>query len=362
MLADGTVEAFRLQAQFCPSYGSPLYGDLLARAAEDIEAGGPIAALLDGWQGRPTPDALPLRLMGGVHRLVLDGAAPQLAAHYPSAGGTPRGAATWKAFRAVVAAHGDVLRAALDRQVQTNEVRRSAALAGGFLTVAARTGLPLRIREIGCSAGLNLCWDRYRYALPACAAEMPPDDDAPAAHSWGAANAAVTIRSGWHGSGAVFAGDATVDSRGGCDIAPIDVTDASQARTLESFIWADQLARLAQLRAAIAAARRDPPPLVRRAAADWLGGELAAPPSGSATVVFHSIMWWYLSEAERERVTNLISAAGARATPQAPLAWLRFDLFGSPTAEVRLTLWPGGEETTLATADAHGRWVAWRTA
>jgi hypothetical protein len=362
MLADGTIEAFRLQAQFCPSYGSPLYGDLLTHAADDIEAGGPIAALLDGWQGRPTPDALPLRLMGGVHRLVLDGAAPDLAAHYPSAGGTPRGAATWDAFRAVVAARRDVLRPALDRQVQTNEVRRSAALAAGFLTVAKHTGLPLRIREIGSSAGLNLFWDRYRYELPACAAETPPGDATPAAHRWGDPNAAVTIRSGWHGSAAVFAGNATVASRGGCDIAPIDVTDRQQARTLESFIWADQVPRLAQLRAAIDAARREPPPLVRRAAADWLEEELASPPTGTATVVFHSIMWWYLSEAERERATNLITDAGARATPQAPVAWLRFDLFGSPTAEVRLTVWPGGKETKLGTADAHGRWVTWKEA
>ena len=44
MLADGTIEAFRLQARFCPSFGSPLYGDLLERAADDIEQGGPLAS------------------------------------------------------------------------------------------------------------------------------------------------------------------------------------------------------------------------------------------------------------------------------------------------------------------------------
>jgi len=360
MLADGTIEAFRLQASFCPQYGSPLYGDLLARAADDIERGGPLAALLDGWQGRPTPDALPLRLMGAVHRLALDGAVPALAAHFPSTGGTPRGAATWRQFRAVVTAHAAALRPALDRQVQTNEVRRSAALLGGFLTIAARTGLPLRLREIGSSAGLNLLWDRYHFALPASPAETPPDDGAPAVHHWGDAAAAVVVRAGWHGAAHVLTGSAAVASRAGCDIAPIDVTDPEQGRTLESFVWADQVPRLAQLRAAIAAARREPPPIARRAAADWLADELAAPPAGVATVVFHSIMWWYLSEAERERVTALVAAAGARATPAAPVAWLRFDLLGSTTPEVRLTLWPGGDEVTLATADAHGRWVDWK--
>ncbi len=45
--------------------------------------------------------------------------------------------------------------AAATLRVQTNEVQRSAVLVPGFLRVAARTGLPLRIREIGSSAGLE---------------------------------------------------------------------------------------------------------------------------------------------------------------------------------------------------------------
>jgi len=243
--------------------------------------------------------------------------------------------------------------------VQTNEIRRSAALLGGLLTFAGATGLPLRLLEIGSSAGLNLCWDRYRYELAGCDADTPPAPDASFVPLWGAPDAAVVVRSGWHGNRDILSRTARVAARAGCDIAPIDLADPAQARTLESFVWPDHPARLAQLRAAIAAVRRDPPSLTRRAAADWLDEQLASSPSDVATVVFHSIMWWYLSEPERQRVTAIIAAAGTRATRSAPLAWLRLEVLGSPCAELRLSRWPDGAEQTLARADTQGRWVNW---
>jgi|SRR5579862_517766 len=359
MLEDGIVEAFRLQAHFCGDFGSPLYQELLARAADDIEAGGVIATVLDGWRGLPMPDALPLRLLGATHRMVLDGSAPELARFYPSAGGTSRSPDTWEALRALVAARADDIRPALQRQVQTNEVRRSAALLGGFLTAAASSRLPLRLLEIGCSAGLNLGWDRYRYETTPCAPDTPPPSDATFAHRWGAADAPLVVRCGWYGSDAALAPQARVAARAGCDLAPVDVADPAQARTLESFVWPDQLERLAQLRAAIAVARRAPPQLTRCRAAEWLDAQLAMLSPGHATVVFHSIMWWYLSEDERQHVTDSIAAAGARATAAAPLAWLRLEIFGVPHAELRLTQWPGGEERTLARTDGHARTVTW---
>jgi hypothetical protein len=356
MLAAGTIEAFRLQSEFCAKFGSPLYAELLARAADDVERGGPVARVLDGWVGNPVPDAVVLRLLGAVHRLVLDGAAPELARSYPSAGGRPAWPATWEDFLRVVSAHEATLRLALDRHVQTNETRRSAALLGGFLSVAAAHAMALRVLEIGSSAGLNLWWDRFRY-------EVVPYDaaDGPARHLWGDPGSAVTVRTGWDGPLDVFAGSASVIERAGCDLTPIDVHDRAQVRTLESFIWADQVERLAHLRAAVALARAQPPVVARRGAAEWLGEQLSAPRDGVATVVFHSIMWWYLSEAERDRVSALIAAAGARATATAPLAWLRLELMGSTEPDLRLTMWPGGAETLLAHADAHGRYVRWRS-
>jgi len=355
MLAQGTVEAFRLQAEFCAKMGSPLYGELLARAADDIERGGPVAQVLDGWTGNPIPDALVLRLAGAVHRMVLDGAAPELARYYPSVGGVPAWPDAWEAFRRVVEHDAATLRPALDRHVQTNEVRRSAALLCGFLTAAAAQRLPLRVLEIGTSAGLNLSWDRYRYEVTA----IDAPSTVPGRRVWGDASAPVTIRTGFEGPLDVFAGRAAVAERAGCDVAPVDVGDPAQVHVLESFVWPDQLERLAQLRAAIALAQRARPPLARRGAADWLAEQLAERRDGLATVVFHSIMWWYLSEEERTRVTDTIDAAGARADAGAPLAWLRLEMMAAIEPDLRLTLWPGGGESLLGRADAHGRFVRW---
>ncbi|HEX8754830.1 MAG TPA: DUF2332 family protein [Steroidobacteraceae bacterium] len=59
----------------------------------------------------------------------------------------------------------------------------------------------------------------------------------------------------------------------------------------------------------------------------------------------------------RKRISAHLSRAGAAARADAPLAWLRFELADPP--ELRLTLWPSGEETLLARAHPHGAWAHW---
>lgn len=103
---------------------------------------------------------LPPRVMGALHRLALAGDAPALAAHYPSTGGRFEPEGAWRALLDAARAHSPAIRARLRSNVQTNEVQRCAVLLGGFLRVASATGLPLRVREVGSSAGLNLLFDR----------------------------------------------------------------------------------------------------------------------------------------------------------------------------------------------------------
>lgn len=165
MTAPNEIVARRLlkQAEWCERLGSRLYSSLLREAAEDVRAAGVCCAVLHDHRDDPRDSALALRFLGAVHRLVLQGKAPQLAACYPSARGDSDRDDLWPRFHAVVQQHAAVLRELVHRPVQTNEVGRCAALLGGFLEVARRTSLPLRLLEVGAAGGVILRWDQYRY-------------------------------------------------------------------------------------------------------------------------------------------------------------------------------------------------------
>lgn len=340
------LDTFRAQVDGCRKAGSELTARLMERCVAELEAEGPLARLLADWQGQPLLDALPQRVLGAVQGLVLEGRAPELARHYPSLGGTPVWPDAADAFARVIERHAGEIRPRLDAQVQTNEVRRCAALLGGFLAAARRAALPLRLLEIGSSAGLNLFWDRYRYTL--------------GPHRWGDPDAAVLLDAEWSGPPPDLLAPVRVASRQGCDLYPLDVRDPAQLRRIESFLWADQTDRHRLLHAAAAALPAEGAPLERIGACEFLQRELATPARGVATVFFHSNMWWYLSQADREEVTRCVEAAGAAASAEAPLFWLRMEAPKVAYCEVRLRAWPGGEDRFLARTHHHGRWVEWR--
>jgi hypothetical protein len=346
-VADRTELAavFRHQSHTAAHLGSPLVAALLARAAEDVAAGGPLARLVGDFRGHPVLDNLPLRVVGAVHAEVLAGRAPALAAFFPSAGGTFEAEGAWQALRALVDERAEALAPRLSEPLQTNEVRRCCALVGGFLRVAARHGLPLRLLEIGASAGLNLLWDRYGYAL--------------GPHRFGPRDAPLQLDTAWSGPPPELAAPVRVATRAGCDLRPLHAADAEQRLRVESFVWPDQVDRLARLRAALAAAAQDPPPVAPRRAGDWLGEVLAAQHPGVATVVFHSVVWWYIPDQERATVTETMERAGARAAADRPLAWLRMEGASTAEAELRLLEWPGGADVLLGRCHWHGAWVAW---
>lgn len=338
--------AFRQQAGVCAGMGSPFTARLCALAADRLTRGGAVADRLLDWPGDPSSraDAVPLRLAGALHALAREGRDAGVAAAWPPH--RVSDAALWSAVTAALEAHAAFLLARLDSPPQTNETQRSAALCPGYLTVAAETGLPLVCSEIGASAGLNLLWDRFAYAFGAA--------------RWGDPAAPVRIAPDWTGPPPPLP-DARVVERAGCDLAPLDPAAPATEDRLLSFVWADQPERLARTRAALALARAEGMRVAKADAGDWVAARLAEPRPGRAHVVAHSIMWQYLPETTRDRIKGAIAEAGARATPDAPVAWLRLEGDGAePGGAVTLDLWPGGTRRLLARADYHGRWVDWR--
>lgn len=332
----------RDQASYCAAMGSPLYAHLLERAADDAERRGPVYALLEPFDApNLRADALALRLMAAVHRLVLTGEAPELAAHYPTAGGTKPQDGAWAPFRALVADHQQRLQPLVAVPCQTNEVGRCAPLAFGFLELTARHALPLRLLEVGASAGLNLRFDHFRYGGGGA--------------FWGPATSPVDLDGMWLDPPAWLPDSLEVVERRGCDRRPLDVTTAEGRLQLESSLWADQVQRLTRLRGACDAAARVPATVEQASVDEWLPRMLAAPRPGATTVVYHAIVYEYFTEPVRRAFHATLERAGAAASPDAPLAWLRFE--ATPTTRgyaATLTTWPGGEERVVATALAHG--------
>lgn len=333
-----------VQGDACAVMGSPLYAELLHAAAGDAEAGGPVAGLLVRHVTEGRSDALALRLMAAVHRLVLSGRAPTLAAHYPSAGGTRGTAGAWAAFREVLIAEQDTLAELVPLPCQTNEVGRCAALVWGFLEVA-RSGLPLRLLEVGSSAGLLLRWDHYRYG-GAGVAFGPPDSPVDLSGLWAQPPPALD------GSPEPVV---SVAERRGCDPAPVDPASPEGRLAIRSSVWPDQRARFERLEGALRVAADVPATVDRARVRDWLPRQLADPADGLATVVFHSVVEEYLDAQERAVLHETLAAAGARATSAAPVARVSLEPIGELRHHgIRLRRWPGGEERILAVCGAHG--------
>ncbi|OJZ65321.1 hypothetical protein BRW65_28310 [Mycobacterium paraffinicum] len=348
MTADHLLHTLRAQGRFCARSGSPMYGELFELVARDVESGGVFATILSGHEEDPARLAVPLRLLGGLHRLVLDGRARLLRRWYPSTGGNWDAEAAWPEIEGVAAEHADALRAALRQPPQTNEVGRSAALIGGLLRANSESDLPIRLFEIGSSAGLNLRADHYRYRF--------------ADGQWGPGDSPVTIEDAWRGT-LPPGGGVRIVERHGFDIAPIDVTATDGELTVLSYVWPDQTARLERLRGAVEVARRVPARLQRLSAADAVAGLTLA--AGALTVLWHSITWQYLTQEERDTVRTRVRALGERADERSPLVHLTLEpARDAPDAPIRFLVrarhWPGGELEILGECHPHGPPVHWR--
>jgi len=339
------VDAFYDQARSNRGLGSPFTAQVLRLVAEKVAPGTPVMDRMLAWPGDISNRgaSLPLRLLGGLHSLVLTGACPDLAACYPP-NPTPDDAALSAALDIALREHQDALMAALDSPPQTNEVRRAAVIIAAAHWLSEGLGIARFVStELGAAAGLNLMWDQFRLDL-ACGV-------------FGPRNSPVRLDPEWRGPCPPEGALEVIDRRG-VDLAPLNPRDEADALRLTSYLWPDQPWRIERARAAMAMATA---PVDKADACDWITERLAKPQSGAIHLVFHTVAWQYFGEETCRTCLDALEAAGARATPDAPLARLSMegDAIKGEGAPIELTLWPGGHKISLGRVDFHGRWVDW---
>ena len=344
------TETIELQRSGFRSLGSPFYDRLGEELAREMLRDGPVWNALAPFADAPFQDGYVLRFFAGIHKLALDGTAPALVMQFPSTEGDGDAVAAMAAIAELLDGAPEAVSPALAVPPQTNEVGRSPALASGLLVIASRTGMPIHLREIGSSGGLNLRLDSYWYEQ--------------GGEGWGTQESPLRFTDLWEGGAPCFSAGADIVDRRGCDQHPIDATTPIGALTLLSYVWPEPRERFARIHRAIEIAQKTPVIIDEADAASWVPHQLSKRVEGAVLVLMHSVVWQYLDKETAATVTEAIAEAGAMASPDSPLAWLRLE--PNPEtyvpAELRATVWNGSgpQERLLATTSFHGGLIAWQ--
>lgn len=339
-------EAIRWQADHAAKAFAPNTARVVRAELAILDTDTQLARRMNDWPGLSLEDAMPLRVQGGLHWLVLSGTDMRLAPVY--AGEVTDQAKVDALVAELAETYDAVLAPWLDGPPQTNEAGRSASIVAALLWLAERLGRKFELNEIGASAGVNTMIERYRYDLGGV---IVGPEDSP-----------MRLAPEWRGPPPPVDPIEIVGIRG-ADLAPVDMSDPAQALRLKAFVWPDATERMARIDAAIALAAETPPDLVAMDAADFVRERLAAPQeAGVARVLYHSVVWQYLPEATRTAITAMMEQAGEGASADQPLAWVRLETNRQTFRhELTVRFWPGGDEPVLlGEAHPHGAWVEWR--
>jgi hypothetical protein len=335
-------QSFLEQADLCAQFGSKFTAYLIRTLEGVLDRETRTGRAVLDWQGPPEAngDALALRLCGALHALVLQNIDPILAATYPPNAGVGPDAFRSTLTGAIVRNDAELVKW-LDLPPQTNEVGRSSMLYIGLLEIARRFRQPLRLFEIGSSAGLNLALDQYGYNLGGA--------------RFGNQESELELQPEWTGPSPLPASVQVVERRG-CDLSPINL--ATDCVRLQSYVWPDQEERHRRLAAAIGIAEKVGVTVDRMDAGSWVVQHLTDDrPLGQTTILMHSLTYCYLPPETQSTIANHVEALGALADAQHPLAWLGFELNQENQPELNLRVWPHGENQLIARAHPHGRWV-----
>ena len=338
-------QAIEWQAEHAAKAGAPCTARVVRGMLAILDTPTRLARRMKDWPGLMLADAMPLRVAGALHWLVLSGADRRLEPVY--AGELTEQAIIDELVAAIAVEWDAKLVPWLDGPPQTNEAGRSAGLMAGLLWLSQRLGPKFELNEIGASAGVNTMMERYRFNLGGV--KLGPEQSP------------MLIKPEWRGPPPPDSEVEIVAIRG-CDLSPVDLSNPAEALRLKAYVWPEVPQRMARIDAAVQLAAQKPPMVERKDAGSFVEERFEAPQqSGVTRVLYHSIVWQYLPETTQRSITAAMEQAGSRATAEKPLAWVQLET-NRETFKHELTVryWPGGEEPVfLAEGHPHGAWVEW---
>ncbi|MFC5253078.1 DUF2332 domain-containing protein [Streptomyces nigrescens] len=321
---------------------SPLYETLSQAVARTPE-------LLDLAAGTKPGQPAPNMLLGAVHHILRRGVQHPLASYFT-------GHEALEADRAAVLLadfcrrHAEqITRTISTRSVQTNEVNRCAVLLPAFAALQQQLDdRPIRIVDVGASAGLNLLWDRYTYDYDGHRLSLPASDP----------DTVLTCEI--KGATPPLSLDVTRFARPvGIELNPVDVTDPEATEWLVSLTWPEQTTRMRTLNSALTLAARTPPTILAGRAEEHLADVVATAPADQhlCFVFSWSIYQIFGSPGGRERLVDTL----AELSRQRPLHEISIGHFGHDTPHMIMARHESGvsRSDVVAYCDVYGTWLDW---
>lgn len=240
-------------------------------------------------------------LFGAVHYLLLSGASHRLREFYPSLadGQAANPAAAGPALLDFCRAYsGELAELIRTRLVQANVVRRACGLRAVLHAVRRQCDRPVHLVEIGASAGVHLCFDRYTCVI--------------GGRTFGPPGSPVTVVTQWRGSGSPpdFGDLPPIASRTGVDLHPVDAADPAERLWLRALVWPENQPEADLLAAALASVAADPPRIIAGDAVDACTALGESLPPGEPRVVFHSATRMHVPAQRRAAFDAAIDSIG----------------------------------------------------
>ncbi len=338
-------EAIEWQATHAEEAGAPNTGRVVRALLAVLDTDTAVGRRMATWEGLSLEDAMPLRINGGLHNLLLTGADRRLGPVY--AGLTTDQATIDAIVVDLVETFDTRLLPWLDGPPQTNEAGRSWGFMSALMWLSERLGPKFEVNELGASAGVNTMMDRYHFDLGGVTSGPPASP--------------MQIKPEWRGPTPPDA-EVNIVAIRGCDQAPVDLSDPEAALRLKSYVWPEATARMGRIEAAIQLASELVPDLVKQDAGDFVAEMMERPQEEGVTrILSHSIVWQYIPEATRDEIEAAMEKAGAEAAADRPLAWVALETNRATFRhELKVRYWPGGEEEVLlGCGHPHGAWAEW---